>query len=100
MVEYNSLDQQGIWECWLMEDDSVVVVDQMQLLHDFPFYEARGYKGKKIKNSLGFATTLWDAYCMYSRYTKCYIPIPRNCNNQDDIDSIIYKMKVLCDTTH
>lgn len=93
------LSKPGIWECWRLEDSSIIIVDRMKLLHDFPFYEAHGYKGKKVIEKLGFAITLWEAYCMYQTHTNFdgVARIPILSNNKIDVDKILQDMNKICD---
>lgn len=93
------LNKPGIWECWRLEDSSIIIVDRMKLLHDFPFYEAYGYKGKKVIEKLGFATTLYQAYCMFQTYYNWdgITKVPMLSNGKVDVDKILQDMNKICD---
>lgn len=60
------LDRQGLWECWQLEDDSIVLVD----LTDVPYLNTNTnrYMGKKIKKKLGFALDRISANNMYQQF--------------------------------
>lgn len=65
------LDRQGIWECWQLEDDSIVLVD----LTDVPYLNtnANRYMGKKIKKKLSFALDRRSADNMYQQFKNGFV---------------------------
>ena len=65
--------QQGLWECWELEDGKIVLVD----LTDVPYLNtnANRYMGKKIKKKLGFALDRRSADNMYQQFTIGSVPI-------------------------
>ena len=65
------LDRQGLWECWQLEDDSIVLVDLIQE----PQPDVTHYYEKKIKKRLGFATDRRSADNMYQQFTIGSVPI-------------------------
>lgn len=67
------IDKSGLWECWQLEDDSIVLVD----LADVPYLNtnANRYMGKKIKKKLGFALDRRSADNMYQQFTIGSVPI-------------------------
>lgn len=58
------LYQQGLWECWQLEDDSIVLVDLIQE----PQPDVTHYYNKKIKKRLGFALDRISADNMYQQF--------------------------------
>ena len=63
------LYQQGLWECWQLEDDSIVLVDLIQE----PQPDVTHYYDKRIKKRLGFATDRFSADNMYQQFTKGFV---------------------------
>ena len=65
--------QQGLWECWELEDGKIVLVD----LTDIHYLNtnANRYMGKKIKKKLGFALDRRSADNMYQQFTTGSVPI-------------------------
>ena len=67
------LDRQGLWECYELEDNTIVLVDMMQ----DPYLNTKVNRiyGKKIKKKLGFATDRRSADNMYQQFTIGSVPI-------------------------
>lgn len=67
------LDRQGLWECYELEDNTIVLVDMMQA----PYLNTKVNMvcGKKIKKKLGFATDRRSADNMYQQFTIGSVPI-------------------------
>lgn len=63
------LDRQGLWECWQLEDDSIVLVDLIQE----PQPDVTHYYEKKIKKRLGFATDRRSADNMYQQFKNGFV---------------------------
>jgi len=63
--------QQGLWECWELEDGKIVLVDLIQE----PQPDVTHYYEKKIKKRLGFATDRRSADNMYQQFTIGSVPI-------------------------
>ena len=58
------LHQQGLWECWQLEDDTIVLVD----LFEEPQSDVTHYYDKRIKKRLGFALDRISANNMYQQF--------------------------------
>ena len=67
------MDKQGLWECYELEDNTIVLVDMMQA----PYLNTKLNRvyGKKIKKKLGFATDRRSADNMYQQFTIGSVPI-------------------------
>ena len=67
------MDKQGLWECYELEDNTIVLVDMMQA----PYLNTKlnSVYGKKIKKKLGFATDRRSADNMYQQFTIGSVPI-------------------------
>lgn len=67
------MDKQGLWECYELEDNTIVLVDMMQA----PYLNTKVNRiyGKKIKKKLGFATDRRSADNMYQQFTIGSVPI-------------------------
>lgn len=67
------MDKQGLWECYELEDNTIVLVDMMQV----PYLNTKVNRiyGKKIKKKLGFATDRRSANNMYQQFTIGSVPI-------------------------
>lgn len=63
--------QEGLWECWELEDGKIVLVDLIQE----PQPDVTHYYEKKIKKRLGFATDRRSADNMYQQFTIGSVPI-------------------------
>lgn len=74
------LSKPGLWECWKLEDDSIILIDIIEEQkydkrfcdHDF---HPTHYRGIKIKEKLGAALDLWTATCMYQQFKQGFIDI-------------------------
>lgn len=93
------LSKPGMWECWRLEDNKVVVVDVLNPIYQYALMEPTHYKGKKVIEKLGFAMTLWEAYCMYQTHANYdgITRVPMLSNNEIDVDKILKDMDKLCD---
>ena len=67
------MDKQGLWECYELEDNTIVLVDMMQT----PYLNTKVNRicGKKIKKKLGFALDRRSATNMYQQFTIGSVPI-------------------------
>ena len=67
------MDKQGLWECYELEDNTIVLVDMMQA----PYLNTKVIRiyGKKIKKKLGFALDRRSADNMYQQFTIGSVPI-------------------------
>lgn len=67
------MDKQGLWECYELEDNTIIVIDMMQA----PYLNTKVNRiyGKKIKKKLGFATDRRSADNMYQQFTIGSVPI-------------------------
>ena len=67
------MDKQGLWECYELEDNTIVLVDRTQS----PYSRAKvnSVYGKKIKKKLGFALDRRSANNMYQQFTIGSVPI-------------------------
>lgn len=63
--------QEGLWECWELEDGQIVLVDLIQE----PQPDITHYYKKKIKKRLGFATDRRSADNMYQQFTIGSVPV-------------------------
>ena len=63
--------QEGLWECWELEDGQIVLVDIIQE----PQPDITHYYKKKIKKRLGFATDRRSADNMYQQFTIGSVPV-------------------------
>ena len=71
MIIMFGLYQEGLWECWELEDGKIVLVDLIQE----PQPDIDHYYKKKIKKRLGFATDRRSADNMYQQFTIGSVPI-------------------------
>lgn len=97
------LSKPGIWECWRLEDNEVVLIDMLTSNDDHLVSIPTHYKGKKVVEKLGYAMTLWEAYCMYQTHANYdgITRVPMLSNNEIDVDKILQDMEKLCNqTTH
>lgn len=67
------VDKQGLWECYELEDNTIVLVDMIQA----PYLNTKVNRiyGKKIKKKLGFALDRRSANNMYQQFTIGSVPI-------------------------
>lgn len=65
------IHQQGLWECWELEDGKIVLVDLMQE----PQPDIDHYYKKRIKKRLGFATDRWSANNMYQQFKNGFVDV-------------------------
>lgn len=65
------MDKQGLWECYQLEDDTIILVDMVQ----DPYLNTKLNRvcGKKIKKKLGFATDRRSAYNMYQQFKNGFV---------------------------
>lgn len=67
------LDKQGLWECYELEDNTIILVDMMQAL--YLNTKVNRIYGKKIKKKLGSALDRRSADNMYQQFTIGSVPI-------------------------
>lgn len=68
------LDKQGMWECWRLDSGSIALIDMLKH-SEYLHKNVKIYKGQKVIKKLGFATNVWDAYCMYNQFSLGYVPL-------------------------
>ena len=73
LYKYN-LSKPGIWLCWRLESGSVALIDGLEH-NDYLHKNPNTYKGQKVTEKLGFATNVWDAFCMYNQFSLGYVPV-------------------------
>lgn len=64
------IEQPGLWECWLLENDEVVLIDMYKAQSEKIVVEPNTYMGKKVKKKLGAATYLFRALQMFEYYKE------------------------------
>ena len=69
------LHKQGLWECWQLEDDVIVLVDMLKYNDSHLVPTPNMYAGKRIVKKLGFATDRWSAENMYQQFSIGSVPI-------------------------
>ena len=69
------LHQQGLWECWQLEDDSIVLIDMLKANDNYLVPTPNMYMGKRVIKKLGFATDRWSAENMYQQFSIGSVPI-------------------------
>lgn len=75
MINMFELHKQGLWECWQLEDDVIVLVDMLKYNDSHLVPTPNMYMGKRIVKKLGFATDRWGAENMYQQFTIGSVPI-------------------------
>ena len=65
------MDRQGLWECYELEDNTIVLVDMMKI----PYLNIKVNRiyGKKIKKKLGFALDRRSANNMYQQFKNGFV---------------------------
>lgn len=74
MAVLYSLSQPGTCVCCRLDSGSVALIDILKH-NKYLHKKVNTYKGQKVTEKLGFATNVWDAYCMYNQFSLGYVPI-------------------------
>lgn len=67
------LNKQGLWECWQLEDDVIVLVDMLKYNDSHLVTTPNMYIGKRIVKKLGFATDRRSADNMYQQFKNGFV---------------------------